>query len=95
VFSSGHALAPNVPAFGADIRGFNGDEVHGSGIAKTSREKCAHHPIVGLRHSALFCPVWQLWLLLLFSQPPCAVLGLCASQAALVVTMFAVRSALA
>ena len=41
LFTNGHALAPNVPALGADIRGFNGDELHGSGIAKTSREKCA------------------------------------------------------
>jgi hypothetical protein len=34
LFTNGHALAPNVPAFGADIRGFNGDELHGSGISK-------------------------------------------------------------
>jgi hypothetical protein len=54
LFSNGHALAPNVPSFGADIRGFNGDKLHGSGIAKTNREKSAHHPIVGLRHSAVF-----------------------------------------
>jgi hypothetical protein len=41
LFSSGHALAPSVPAFGADIRGFNGDELHGSGIAKPV-ERNAH-----------------------------------------------------
>jgi hypothetical protein len=39
-------LAPNVPAFGADIRGFNGDELHGSGISKPP-------PDVGERRGSL------------------------------------------
>jgi hypothetical protein len=53
LFSSGHALAPNVPAFGADIRGFNCDELHGRYLEVLTNETNAFSTELGLVQAQL------------------------------------------